>query len=171
MLFSFTVSLTANVGPIRSKIIITINWTKSELAELDHPTRKLLTIHGTLHSRSSISCLHLPRAEGGRGLISDEGAINTEDRNINVFISQSQEHLLKAVWKRKNVDEIETPKEHKERVKGKRAEGWSGEQLQFKRETEDFSGVSWNCIRTGELMKETEGLIFTMQDQALRKTP
>ena len=75
LLFSFTVSLTANVGPIRSKIIITINWTKSELAELDHPTRKLLTIHGTLHSRSSISCLHLPRAEGGRGLISDEGAI------------------------------------------------------------------------------------------------
>ena len=75
MLFFFTVSLTANIEPIRSKIIITINWTKSELAELDHPTRKLLTIHGTLHSRSSISCLHLPRAEGGRGLISDEGAI------------------------------------------------------------------------------------------------
>ena len=131
----------ANVGPIRSKIIITINWTKSELAQLDHPTRKLLTIHGTLHSRSSISCLYLPRAEGGRGLISD--AINTEDRNINVFISQSQEHLLKSFRKRKNVDEIETPKEHKERMKGKRADGWSGEQLQFKTETEDFSGVSW----------------------------
>ena len=110
---------------------------------MDHPTRKLLTIHGTLHSRSSISCLYLPTAEGGRGLISDEGAINTEDRNINVFISQSQEHLLKSFRKRKNVDEIETPKEHKERMKGKRADGWSGEQLQFKRETEDFSGVSW----------------------------
>ena len=133
----------ANVGPIRSKIIITINWTKSELAELDHPTRKLLTFHGTLHSRSSISCLYLPRAEGGRGLISDECAINTEDRNINVFISQSQERLLKCFRKRKNVDEIETPKEHKERMKGKRADGWSGEQLQFKRETKDFSGVSW----------------------------
>ena len=133
----------ANVGPIRSKIIITINWTKSELAELDDPTRKLLTIHGTLHSRSSISCLYLPRAEGGRGLISDEGAINTEDRNFNVFISQSQEHLLKSFRKRKDVDEIETPKENKERMKGKRADGWSGEQLQFKRETEDFSGVSW----------------------------
>ena len=79
--------------------------------------------------------------------------------------------MLKAVWKRKNVDEIETPKEHKERMKGKRTEGLSGEQLQFKRETEDVSGVSWNCIRTGELMKETEGLIFTMPDPALRKTP
>ena len=94
---------------------------------MDHPTTKLFTIHGTLHSRSSISCLHLPRAEGGRGLISDEGAINNEDRNINVFISQSQEHLLKAVWKRKNVDEIETPKEYKERMKGKRTEVWPGD--------------------------------------------
>ena len=90
LFFSFTVSLTANVGPIRSKIIITINWTKSELAELDHPTRKVLTIHGTLHPRSNISRLYLPRREGGRGLISDEGAINSEDRNINVYISQSQ---------------------------------------------------------------------------------
>ena len=58
--------------------------------------------------------------------------------------------MLKSFRKRKNVDEIETPKEHKERMKGKRAEGWSGEQLQFKRETEDFSGVSWNCMRTGD---------------------
>ena len=70
---------------------------------------------------------------------------------------------------RKNVDEIETPKEYKERMKRKRTEDWSGKQLhgQFKRETEDLSCVSWNCIRTGELKKETEGLIFATQDQAL----
>ena len=40
--------------------------------------------------------------------------INTEERNINVYISQSQEPLLKAAWKTKNVDEIKTPKEYKE---------------------------------------------------------
>ena len=39
---------------------------------------------------------------------------------------------------------------------------------QFKKETEDLFGVSWNWIRTGELKKETEGLIFTAQDLALR---
>ena len=51
----------------------------------------------------------------------------------------------------------------------KRIEDWSGKQLhgKFKRETEDLSGVSWNWVRTGEL-KETEGLIFAAQDQALR---
>ena len=33
---------------------------------------------------------------GGGGLISVEDAINTEERNINVYISQSQERLLKS---------------------------------------------------------------------------
>ena len=46
-----------------------VNWTKSELAELDRKTWKLLTIHGTLHPRSNVSHLYLPRREGGRGLM------------------------------------------------------------------------------------------------------
>jgi len=96
-----------------------VYWTKSELAELDRKTRKLLTINGALHPRSRVSRLYLPRREEGRGLISVEDAINTEERNINAYISQSQERLLKAAcaWKRKNVDEILTPKEYKERMK------------------------------------------------------
>ena len=55
-------------------------------------------------------------------------------------------------------------------MKSKESEDWSGKQLHghFKKETEDLSGVSWNWIRTGELKKETEGLIFAAQDQALR---
>ena len=63
---------------------------------------------------------------------------STEKRNISVYISQSQERLLKAEWKRKNVDEIETQKEYKETMKRKRTEDWSGKQLhgQFKRERE-----------------------------------
>ena len=64
-----------------------------------------------------------------------------EERNI----CQSQERLLKAAWKRKNVNEIETPKEYEEKMKRKSTEDWSGKQLhgQFKRETDDLSGVSW----------------------------
>ena len=78
--------------------------------------------------------------------------------------------MLKAAREKKNFDEIETPKEYKEWIKRKRIEDWSGKQLhgQFKREKEDLSGVSWNWMRTGELKKETEGLIFAVQDQALR---
>ena len=129
---------------------------------MDRKTRKLLTIHGALHPRSNVSHLYLPRREGGRGLIIVEDAINTEERNINVYNSARARNiiLLKAVWKRKNVDEIETPKEYEERMKRKRTEDWSGKQLpgEFKRETEELSGVSWDWIRTGGLKKETEGL-------------
>ena len=137
---------------------------------MDRKTRKLSTIHGALHPRSNVSCLYLPRREGGHGLISVEDAINIEERNINVYVCQSQERLMIAAWKRKNVNEIETPKEYKEKMKRKRTEDWSGKQLhgQFKRETDDLSGVSWEWIRTGELKKETEGLIFAAQDQAQR---
>ena len=45
---------------------------------------------------SNVSRLYSPRREGGRGLISVEDAINTEERNINVYISQSKERLLRA---------------------------------------------------------------------------
>ena len=59
------------------------------------------------------------------------------------------------------------------KLKRQRTGDWSGKLLselhgQFKRETEDLAGVSWDWIRTGELKKETEGLIFATQDQALK---
>ena len=50
---------------------------------------------------------------------------------------------------RHNNNEIETPKEYKEKMKRKRTEDRSGKQLhgQFKRETDDLSGVSWEWIK------------------------
>ena len=79
-----------------------VNWTKIKLAELDRKIRKILTIHGALHPRYNVSHLFLPRREGGLGIICVEDAINTEEKNINVYMSQSQERLLKAAWRRKN---------------------------------------------------------------------
>ena len=46
-----------------------VNWTKSELAELERKTRKLLTSHGGLPPRPRIRNLYLPRGESGGGLI------------------------------------------------------------------------------------------------------
>ena len=114
-------------------------------------TELITTIIIIIIIRSNVSRLYLPRREGGRGLISVEDVINIEERNINVYVCQSQERLLKAAWKRTNVNEIETPKEYKEKMKRKRTEDWSGKQPhgQFKRETDDLSGVSWEWIRIG----------------------
>ena len=45
-----------------------INWTQSDLDEIDHKARKLMTIYGGLHPKSDVHCLYLPRNSGGRGL-------------------------------------------------------------------------------------------------------
>ena len=62
--------------------------------------------------------------------------ICTEERNINVYVSQSQGRLLTAAWRRKNIDEVETSKEDKDRKKRERIEDWRGKELhgQFKKQ-------------------------------------
>ena len=53
-----------------------INWDKGELDKIDRQTRKLLNMHRGLHPRSSVDRLCLPRAQGGRGLLSVKVSVN-----------------------------------------------------------------------------------------------
>ena len=57
-----------------------VNWRKSELQAIDRKTRKLFTICGTLHPKSDVDRLYIPRKEGGRGLISIEDCVELEMR-------------------------------------------------------------------------------------------
>ena len=45
-----------------------INWTKQEIRNLDIATRRILTYTGSLHRRSDVDRLYVPRKLGGRGL-------------------------------------------------------------------------------------------------------
>ena len=76
---------------------------------------------------------------------------------------------IEGSMRRKNIDEVETSKEYKDRKKGERIEDWIGKELhgQFRRETEELSSESWSWIKICKLKKETEGLIFAAQDQAI----
>ena len=60
-----------------------MDWTVDELKEADRKTRKLLTMNGALHPRSNTDRLYLPRAEGGRGLISIEECIRQEEHGLS----------------------------------------------------------------------------------------
>jgi hypothetical protein len=55
-----------------------INWHQKEVQKLDKKTRKMLTIHGQHHPKADIDRLHVPRKDGGRGLMQIEGAYITE---------------------------------------------------------------------------------------------
>ena len=42
-----------------------VDWTIDELVSMDRRTRKILAMHGCLHTRSNVA--RLPRKEEGRG--------------------------------------------------------------------------------------------------------
>lgn len=49
-----------------------IRWTVDELRQIDTKTRKMMHLHRSLHPRSSVPRIYLPRHQGGRGLLSLE---------------------------------------------------------------------------------------------------
>ena len=58
--------------PVITPTIGILNWTKTEISDLDITTRKILTMAGTLHAASGFDRLYVQRSKGGRGLISIE---------------------------------------------------------------------------------------------------
>ena len=85
-----------------------INWNKGELDKIDRQTQKLLNIHRGLHPRSSFDRLYLPRAQGGRGLLSVKDCVELERSNLFDYAANSNERLLKAATEelqlRTNID-------------------------------------------------------------------
>ena len=58
--------------PVLTPTIGILNWTKQEIRDLDIATREILTYTGSLHKRSDVNRLYVPRKFGGRGLTSVE---------------------------------------------------------------------------------------------------
>ena len=73
-----------------------VSWRKSELQAIDRKTRKLFTIYGTLHPKSDVDRLYIPRKEGGRGLISIEDCVELAIRGLEVYVHESEETLIQA---------------------------------------------------------------------------
>ena len=76
-----------------------INWKVDALKKMDRTTRKTLTMYGALHPKSDIDRLYLKRKHGGRGLISIETCVRSEQNNLGLYVRESNEILLKGVKK------------------------------------------------------------------------
>ena len=59
-----------------------LEWRFDELKELDRKTRKLLTMHKGLHPKSELDRLYISRKGGGRGPVSCESKIRSEENNL-----------------------------------------------------------------------------------------
>ena len=65
---------------------------------MDKTTRKTLTMFRALHPKSKIDQLYLKRKHGGRGLISIETCVRSEENNFGLYVHESKE-MLKGVKK------------------------------------------------------------------------
>ena len=96
---------------------------KSELQDLDRKTRKLLTMHNGLHPKSNVDRIHIPREEGGRGLISVEDCVESATLGLERYFNDSDERLIKSARKISG-GHNETKVEYKIRKRNERKEQW-----------------------------------------------
>jgi len=73
------------------------NWHREELQKLDWKTRKILTIHGQHHPMADVDSLHVPRKQGGRGLMQLEAAHAVEITKLAEYVDRKEDPLIKVV--------------------------------------------------------------------------
>ena len=117
--------------------------------------------------------MYLTRGQGGRGLKNIEDCVRLEEAGLADYVQSSSRRLMVAVAKEglPLKEKTLTQKQLKEQKELERAEGWKHKHLhgQFLRQTEGIrDNATWDWLRKGALKKETEGMITTAQDQALR---
>ena len=114
----------------------------------------------------------MPRMESGRGLLIMIDCVETEEQNLSLYLDQSEERLLRFSKSERIWPLYEEPvSTAKKKKKEERHKQWKEKQLhgKFIRETEEVrSEKTWGWIRKTYLRKETEGLVFAAQEQALR---
>ena len=151
-----------------------LTWNVEELKELDRKTRKLLTMHKGLHPKSDVDRLYLSRKDGGRGLMSCEHVIRSEENNLGWYLKHSKEGLLQGV---KHVGILEFEKccskdDFKNAMREKRMEAWMGKQM-YSQFVSDMPVTTdkektWSWMRKSDLKITTEALICAAQEQAIR---
>ena len=147
-----------------------IEWSKAELKAMDIKTRKILTMHGAFHEKSSTYRLYLKRKEGGRGLISVTDCVTQEVIGLTSYVHESKEWMLQIVGKTlEPVDE--TTDQFKKRVNKERLATFKEKKLHG-RFMSDIEGIAddrtWQWLQGGYLAKSTEAFIIAAQEQAIR---
>ncbi|KAJ8024905.1 hypothetical protein HOLleu_34958 [Holothuria leucospilota] len=135
------------------------DWNKNELEELDHKTRKIVTMHGALHPRADIHRMYLPRNCGGRDLQEVRPTVDLECAGITKYIhtKKGEDLLINAVWQHQTQGRECEPSTRKALKKK-----WIEEVEEI---TKREHAYRWTA--SAGLKVETEALTTAAQDQAL----
>ena len=148
-------------------------WTTTELKSLDRKSRKIMTMYGTFHPKSDTDRLYLTREKGGRGLISCEGFVRSEENNLGWYVKNFEESLNQGV---RFADVIDTNDVRSDEVKKlqvyERQQSWKEKVMygQYDREMPESTDAkeTWKWLRSAGLKIQTEALLCAAHEQALR---
>ena len=177
--------------PVLTPTTEILNWTKQEIRDLDIVTRKILTYTSSLHKRSDVNRLYVPRKFGGRGLTSVEDTYITrtialgthleEKAHNNVFLQKVKDHEQENIIRLSNEFKEElgittagtVAKETiKNQVKRKHLEQWEGKPLhnylfkKIKEQQEIDQRATSEWMNTG-LSSHLEGYAAALQEQEI----
>ena len=127
---------------------------------MDQRTRKLMTMHKSLHPRDDVDRHYVSRKEGGRSLASIEDTVDASIQRLKDYIVKHERGLITTI--RNTIDE---------RMITTRNQEWEGKQLygRFKRLINNISHQkTWTWLRKGNLKRETESLLIAAQDNAIK---
>ncbi|XP_055368940.1 uncharacterized protein LOC129604854 [Betta splendens] len=140
-----------------------IRWPKEEIQTTDVKTRKLLTMNGGFHPKSSTLRLYASLKEGGRGLVSVRATIRDETCKIHKYIKEkapTDDVLSECLRQWRTEDEMleEGP-------------SWEDKPLHgmYHRNITEVADLnkSYQWLERAGLKDSTEALILAAQEQAL----
>ena len=151
-----------------------LKWTTNELKSMDRKSRKIMTMHGAFHPKSDVDRLYVTREKGGRGLISCEGCVRSEENNLGWYVRNSVESLIRGVRFAKVVDtdDVVSKDEFKRGWINEKEQRWKEKRMygQFVREMPQSTdeNKTWEWLRKADLKIHTESLLCAAQEQAIR---
>ena len=146
-------------------------WTQKELEAMDIKTRKRLTMNWAFHKRSNVDRLYMKRKVGGRGLMSVEECVRTEERALKEYVTASDEPMLiEVAAKMAHVGDDEPAADFRKRMASERMDRLMAKGLHgkfFNAVKEVASDRSWQWLRGGYLYKRTEGFVCAAQEDVI----
>ena len=99
-----------------------LKWTRDELKQMDHRTRKLMTMHKALHPKNDVDRLYVSRKEGGGGLTGIEDTVDALIQRLEDYIEKHERGLITTI--RNDMDNTID-----EKMTTTRKQKWEGKQL------------------------------------------
>ena len=138
--------------------------TRDELKQMDQRTRKLMTMHKALHFGDDVDRLNVSRKRRGRGLASIEDSVDASIQRLKDYIEKYEGGLITAIR-----NDTDNTMDNGMTITKK--QNWEEKQLyrRFKRLINNTSHEkTWMWLRKGNFKRETESLLITAQNNAVR---